>query len=137
MLPFVTDGEVLVNLPTLRTGTRLLAGMQGFYFLGTGVWPLVHMESFLAVTGPKTDLWLVQTVGALIAVVGSTLLLAAASGRVTWEVALLGAGSAAALAVVDVTFVSREVIPSIYLADAAPETAFLLWWVVAAVRGEA
>jgi hypothetical protein len=27
----------------------------GFYLL-TGVWPLVHMPSFLAVTGPKTDL---------------------------------------------------------------------------------
>ena len=126
-----------MNLTTLRTGSRLLAGIQGFYYLITGIWPLVHMESFLAVTGPKTDLWLVQTVGALIAVVGAALLLASASGRVTWEIALLGAASAIALALVDVTFVSREVIPSIYLADAAPEMAFLLWWVLAAVRGDA
>jgi hypothetical protein len=42
------------------------------------------MPSFLAVTGPKTDLWFVQTVGALIAVVGAALLLAACSGRITW-----------------------------------------------------
>ena len=84
-----------MNLTTLRTGSRLLAGIQGLYYLITGIWPLVHMESFLAVTGPKTDLWLVQTVGALIAVIGA-MLLASASGRVTWG-ALLSARSATAL----------------------------------------
>jgi hypothetical protein len=119
----------------LRTGSRLLAAVQGFYFLVTGVWPLVHMESFLAVTGPKTDLWLVQTVGALIAVVGLTLLVAAGSGRVTCEVAALGAGAALALGLVDVIFTARDVIPPIYLADAAPEAVFVLWWLAAVVRG--
>jgi hypothetical protein len=118
-----------------RTGAGFLAGVQGLYFLATGVWPLVHIESFLAVTGPKTDLWLVQTVGALIAVVGAALLLAAASGRVTREVVLLGAGAALALGLVDVVFVAREVIPPIYLADAAPEAVFVLWWAAVAVRG--
>jgi hypothetical protein len=42
--------------PRFRSGARWLAGLQGAYFLVTGVWPLVHMPSFLAVTGPKTDL---------------------------------------------------------------------------------
>lgn len=121
--------------PRFRTGARLLAGLQGAYFFLTGVWPLVHMPSFLTVTGPKTDLWLVQTVGALIAVVGATLLLAACSGRVTWEIILLGAGAAAALGAVDVIFVTREVIPSIYLADAGPEGVFVLWWLAVALRG--
>jgi hypothetical protein len=35
----------------------LVALVQGVYFLLTGVWPIVHLPSFLAVTGPKTDLW--------------------------------------------------------------------------------
>ncbi|AWM42321.1 hypothetical protein C1280_20300 [Gemmata obscuriglobus] len=118
----------------LRSGTCALAGGQGLYFLVTGVWPLAHMESFLAVTGPKTDLWLVQTVGALIAAVGTALLLAALSGRVTWDVALLGALTAAALAAVDITFVTRDVIPPVYLADAVPEVVFVLWWLVGAAR---
>jgi hypothetical protein len=121
--------------PPFRTGARLLAGLQGAYFSATGVWPLVHMPSFLAVTGPKTDLWLVQTVGALIAVVGAALLLAAWSGRITWEVIVLGAGCALALGSVDVVFVTREVIPPVYLADAGPEAVFALWWLVVAVRG--
>src|SRR5215212_9191171 len=117
-----------------RIGAGALAAIQGVYFLATGVWPLVHLESFLAVTGPKTDLWLVQTVGALIAVVGAALLLAAASGRVTWEVLALGAGTAAALGAVDVVFVARDVIPPVYLADAAVEAVLILWWVLVAVR---
>src|SRR5215213_7342224 len=117
-----------------RTGAGALAAFQGLYFLATGVWPLVHLESFLAVTGPKTDLWLVDTVGALVAVVGAVLLLAASSGRVTQEVALLAAGCAAALAAVDVVFVARDVIPPVYLADAVAEGVFILWWAVAFPR---
>lgn len=118
-----------------RTGAGALAALQGVYFLATGVWPLVHIDSFLAVTGPKTDLWLVQTVGALVAVVGGVLLLAAARGRVSWEALALGAGGAAALGAVDVVFVARDVIPPVYLADAAAEAVFVLWWAAVAVRG--
>jgi hypothetical protein len=125
-----------VTGPNFRTGGRALAGIQGAYYLATGVWPLVHMPSFLAVTGPKADLWLVQTVGALIAVIGLTLLVAACSGRITWEAILLGAGAALALGAVDVIFVTGDVIPPIYLADAGPEGVFALWWLAVAVRGK-
>ena len=111
-----------------------VAAVQGLYFLVTGVWPLVYVESFLAVTGPKTDLWLVYTVGALVGVVGAVLLAAARSGRVTPEVALLAVGSALALAAIDVTFVARKVIDPIYLADAAAEVVLVLWWAVAWTR---
>jgi hypothetical protein len=112
----------------------VVAVVQGLYYLATGIWPLVHVESFLAVTGPKTDLWLVYTVGALVGVVGAVLLVAARSGRVTPEVALLAAGSALALTAIDVIFVARRVIDPIYLADAAAEVVLLLWWAVAWAR---
>jgi len=32
-----------------------LAIAQGLYFLATGLWPLVDVGSFQAVTGPKTE----------------------------------------------------------------------------------
>lgn len=51
---------------------RPIAGVQGIYFLLTGLWPLVSIESFQWVTGPKTDLWLVYCVGCLVAVIGVT-----------------------------------------------------------------
>lgn len=40
--------------------------MQAVYYFVTGAWVLVHLQSFMAVTGPKTDLWLVKIVGLLI-----------------------------------------------------------------------
>lgn len=33
-----------------------VGAVQGTFYLATGIWPLVHIESFVAVTGPKTDL---------------------------------------------------------------------------------
>ena len=36
---------------------------QGVYYVVSGAWPLVHIDSFQKVTGRKTDLWLVHTVG--------------------------------------------------------------------------
>src|SRR5262245_26510628 len=76
---------------------RGVAGLQALYYLATGLWPLVHMDSFLAVTGPKTDLWLVRTVGALIAVIGASLAVSVAR-RLTPEAMVLAIASALALA---------------------------------------
>jgi hypothetical protein len=110
---------------------RPLALAQGVYFAATGVWPLLHMRSFLAVTGRKRDLWLVQTVGALIAVVGASLLVAGRRGRVGPETVALGAGSAAALGAVDVVFVAQRRIPAVYLLDAVAEAGIVAAWALA------
>jgi hypothetical protein len=118
--------------PAARAGAgTAVAAVQGLFYLVTGVWPLVHIDSFQAVTGPKTDLWLVYTVGLLVAVIGGVLLIAAVRRRVTAEVALLAVGAALALAGIDVVFVAREVIRPIYLADAAVEVLLAAWWGIA------
>jgi hypothetical protein len=62
---------------------QILAGGQAVYFVLTGVWPIVHVRSFMAVTGHKRDVWLVKTLGVLITVVGAVLAMAA------WAAALL------------------------------------------------
>ena len=67
--------------------------VQGGYYLVTGVWPLVHLASFEAITGPKVDDWLVRMVGLLAAVIEATLL-AAARGTRTREIYVLSIGSA-------------------------------------------
>ena len=38
---------------------------QGGYYVATGVLPFVSRRAFEALTGPKREWWLVQTVGAL------------------------------------------------------------------------
>lgn len=124
-------------MPTLpRDPQRALALAQGLYFGATGVWPILHMRSFLAVTGPKTDLWLVKTVGALIGVVGASLVVGARRGRVGPETRALAVGSAAALGAVDVIYVAVGRIPPVYLLDAVVEAGIVAAWAVAGGAGE-
>ena len=107
-----------------------LAIVQGLYYLVTGVWPLVHMPSFIAVTGPKTDLWLVRTVGVLVTVLGAVLIAASRTRRLTPEIVMLAVGSALGLAAVDLRYALAGRISAVYLADAAVELALsLLWWI--------
>ncbi len=82
------------------------------------------------ITGPKRDVWLVKTVGILVAVVGGVLAMAGLRRRVSGEVALLGAGSAAALAGIDIVYASKGRISRVYLADAAAEIALVTLWAV-------
>jgi len=108
----------------------LVAMVQGFYFLITGVWPLVSMATFQKVTGPKSDHWLVKTVGIIVAVIGLGLIISGVSGHFTPEIILIAIGSATGLAGIDVIYVSKRVISPIYLLDALAEVVLILWWAV-------
>lgn len=98
---------------------------QSAYYLITGVWPLLHMDSFERITGPKTDKWLVKTVGVLVAAIGGSLMVAARGHTVSREAQLLAAASAAGLSVIDVTYVAKGRIAPVYLLDAISEIALL------------
>lgn len=114
-----------------RVARRLAVG-QGTFFLATGLWPIVHLRSFEAVTGPKLEGWLVKTVGALLAVAGAALVVAGRQRPPGPETAVLGAGMAAALGAIDVWYAGRRRrIHPIYLADAALELGFAGAWAAA------
>ena len=100
---------------------------QGIYYVATGLWPVVHLKSFEAVTGKKRDGWLVQTVGGLIAAVGGALLVGSVENK-SKAVRMLGITSAAVLAASDIYFVAKGRIPRIYLADAVAEGAVIAAW---------
>jgi hypothetical protein len=104
---------------------RIVLGAQAAYYVATGAVPLVSRRLFEAVTGPKRDWWLVQTLGGVICVVGAGLASAAARDRVTPEVLGVAAGSAAVLGASDVWHVARRRIAPVYLLDAAVEGALL------------
>jgi hypothetical protein len=98
---------------------RSVVGAQGLYYVATGAWSVVHRDSFEAVSGRKTDYWLVRTVGLLAAAIGATLLLAARRERVTAEAAALAVAAGTSFAAIDVVYVARRRISPVYLADAA------------------
>ena len=111
---------------------RRIPVLQGVYFLATGVWPLLSMRTFEAVTGPKVDRWLVKTVGVLVAVIGASLL--ADARRPSRGSQVLGVGSAAALGGVDVVYSLGGRISKIYLLDAVVEALLITLWAVGGRR---
>lgn len=114
---------------------RPLIGFQSLYYTVTGVWPVVHLPSFEAVTGPKTDGWLVHMVGLLAAVIGMTLGAATVRNRLgDSEVLLLAVGSALAFAAIDLWYGLSGRISPIYLADAAVQL-FLVAGITLTIRG--
>jgi len=108
--------------------TLLIA--QGVYYLFSGIWPLVHIRSFLAVTGPKTDLWLVRAVGLLVTVIGGALLISGIHNRAPLEIVFLAIASQLALTMIDVYHAAKKQIPKIYLLDAFVELLFLTGWLL-------
>lgn len=79
-------------------------------------------------TGPKQDFWLVQTLGLLIAAVGTALLVSSAREGLSPEAATLGVGSAAALGGAGAVFALRGRISKVYLAEAALEALLIAAW---------
>jgi hypothetical protein len=111
--------------------TNLLSLGQGLYYLATGIWPLISRRTFESVTGPKTDFWLVKTLGVLISVIGAVLVIAGVRRHTTIESSALAVGSAAGLAACDIVFVARRRISPVYLLDAISEIGLLGLWVAA------
>jgi hypothetical protein len=111
----------MMQAPSVR---KVLAA-QGAYYVTTGIAPFISRRAFEAVTGPKLDWWLVQTVGALVTAAGGALLSAAHQQRITPELLGLAAGSAASLAAIDVVYVAKGRIAPSYLVDAAVQLGLL------------
>lgn len=104
------------------------ARLQGSFNVASGIWPLVHMRSFEAVTGPKTDKWLVRTVAGLLITVGVAQLRAAREPAGVAYAKFLGIGTSATLAAIDISYAARGRISKIYLVDAAVELLLIRCW---------
>jgi hypothetical protein len=98
---------------------------QGVYYAATGVAPFVSRRAFERATGPKSEWWLVQTVGVVVTAVGGGLISGAANDRDTPELVAIAAGTAAGLGAIDVYYAAKGRIAPSYFADAAVEAAFL------------
>jgi hypothetical protein len=106
----------------------LLARAHGLTNVLGGLWPLLHMASFEAVFGPKTDRWLVKTVSGLLVVNGLAQLATTSSVTSVRHARQLGVGTAAVLAAFDVTYAPVGRISRMYLLDAAIEVGWIAAW---------
>ncbi|MGF9664276.1 hypothetical protein AAIH25_20665 [Arthrobacter crystallopoietes] len=105
-----------------------LARAHGAFNLLFGLWPLLHYRSFEAASGPKTDHWLVKTVGGLMTAAGYAQFRAPASPDGRAIARRIGLGTAATFIIVDLRYVSRGRISRIYLLDAVLEMYWLIAW---------
>jgi hypothetical protein len=117
-----------------RPREQTALAVQGAYYVATGVAPFVSRRAFEAVTGPKREWWLVETVGLLVTCVGGGLLGAALRGRVTPEIEGIAAGCAVSLGAIEVVYVARGRIRPTYLLDAVVQAGLLGWGVAARRR---
>src|SRR5688572_7784256 len=107
---------------------KLLLRLSGVFYFLTGIWPVAHIHSFMEVTGPKDDIWLVKTVGLLITALSIGLLRASFRNYVQPDLILVFLGFAGFLTAVDIYYNITDVIAPVYLADAVVEMLLILIW---------
>lgn len=105
-----------------------LLWFQACFYAFTGLWPLLHYRSFEKITGPKTDKWLVITVGYLISASAFVFSLAALKPQPPKEVCYFALLDSVLLFGIDTYYVSKKVISRVYLYDAVAEAALFLAW---------
>jgi hypothetical protein len=109
---------------------KSLLWIQGLYSLVTAVWPIVHIRSFIAVTGPKTDIWLVETVAVLILAIAVLLLVHLRYLLPILPVALMAITMSVGLLVIDFYYPSVYRISKIYMVDGILQMIFLVTWLL-------
>ena len=121
-----------------RTITQVVSRLwllHALYFVIGGIWSVVGRRSFEAIAGPKSDYWLVRTVGGLLTVVGAVVGVAGWRKRVTPDLAWLAIGSSATLTIIDVVYTAKRRISPVYLLDAAANSVLISGWLVFLRRG--
>lgn len=101
--------------------------VQGMYVLLTAVWALADIQSFMYITGPKTDVWLVRTVGVLLICISLFFLLSSKKSeepRVTLTALVFSFG----LAYIDFYYTLNNTIRWVYALDGIVESMFGLLW---------
>ena len=108
--------------------------VHGLYILVTALWPLFDINSFMDVTGPKTDIWLVKTVGVLLIPIAICIFSALFLETHPLPVILVGITCSAGLAAIDFYYTSNETISNIYAWDGVLELIFLVGWLYLLAR---
>lgn len=107
---------------------RILLAVQAAYTFLTGLWPIIDIDSFMDVTGYKTDEWLVKTVGALLLPVSLCMIFHVFIRTDHRPAVVLASLTALAFVCIDFYYAINDIISDIYLADGVVELIFLILW---------
>jgi hypothetical protein len=109
---------------------RVTLKIQTFYYLVTAIWPLVHIQSFMAVSGPKTDIWLVKTVAVLLVAICLCFISHLLFTGNKWPVSVLAIACCLGFLFIDCYYSFNGVISRIYLLDAGAQIILLALWII-------
>ena len=117
-------------MDTARAAGSRIALAHTLYFVLGGLWAILGRRSFETVTGPKTDYWLVRTVGGLLVATGAMIGLAGAGERITPEIRWLAISTSGVLAAVDVISTAGGRVRPVYLLDALANVILIGGWLL-------
>jgi len=104
--------------------------LNGAYLGLTGLWALIDLQSFIMVTGPKSDIWLVKSLSLMFICIGIAFLLAYYFLENSLPMIILGFSVALALLGIDLYYSMNEIIPKVYLIDGFIQLLFLMGWIM-------
>ena len=113
---------------------RALVVIQGSYYMVTALWPLIHIESYMALVGPITDIWLAKTVATMVIAIAITMFYHLSLRTDHRPLVLLGMSSSLAFVYTDMYYTTKGTLSYIYLLDAAAEFLFLVVWSILAFK---
>ena len=113
---------------------RFVLLIQTIYYFITALWALIHIRSFMEVTGPKTDVWLVKTVGVLLLTISISLITSFFLKKINIPVITLAISCCLVLVFIDCYYVWNGTISKIYLFDAVAEVFLLILWAIVIVK---
>lgn len=92
------------------------------------LWGMFDIDSFMRATGPKTDIWLVKTIGALLICTSCFFISVIFRKEFSFSVFLLAYMQAFALAIIDFYYALNGTISTIYIADGVCQIIFVVMW---------
>ena len=97
-------------------------------FIGCA-WPLLGNKSYQKIMGHKEDMWLMTATSLVFGVTGTSIARAAATDRITPEIAQIAIGASLAVAGTEIVNVARRRIPPTNLLDAAGHLSIAGGWI--------
>ena len=113
---------------------RLTLWVQAIYTLATALWPLVDIQSFMDVSGKKTDIWLVKTVAVLLIPISMVFFSALVTKVPDVLLLIVALFSSAGLMFIDFYYASNGTIKWVYAIDGCIQSIFISVWIYAVFR---
>lgn len=113
---------------------RIVLWVQTSYYFLTALWGIIDINSFMAVTGPKTDVWLVKTVSVLLLAISFSFLSALFSKTNEWPTIFLAAGCCISFAFIDFYYSAKGTISAIYSLDGIVQLILLAGWLIVIIK---